>query len=128
MSDGRPELTVYYDGACSLCRAEIGHYRACRGAESVAFVDVSEPGADPGPDLPREAALARFHVRDREGRLVSGAAGFALLWRALPAWLVAGRFAALPGVRSALEIAYRGFLPVRPYLSRALRRLSRPTR
>lgn len=122
----RPEaVTVYYDGACPLCRAEIGHYKACRGADAVSFVDVSQPDADAGADLPREAALARFHVRDAHGRLVSGAAGFATLWSVLPGWRPAARIARLPVIRGILELAYRGFLPVRPYLARMVGRLSK---
>ena len=97
MSERPDAMTVYYDGECPLCRAEIGHYRACRGADAVSFVDVSKPDADPGPDLPREAAMARFHVRDAEGRLVSGAAGFAALWSVLPAWRPAARIGPPPG-------------------------------
>jgi len=125
MSERPDAMTVYYDGECPLCRAEIGHYRACRGADAVSFVDVSKPDADPGPDLPREAAMARFHVRDAEGRLVSGAAGFAALWSVLPAWRPAARIARLPGVRGVLELAYRGFLPVRPFLARVVGRFSK---
>ncbi|MGP9819830.1 thiol-disulfide oxidoreductase DCC family protein [Salinarimonas sp. NSM] len=117
-----PELTVYYDGACPLCRTEIGHYSRCRGAERIAFVDVSDAAADPGPDLPREAALARFHVRDAQGGLVSGAEGFARLWRVLPAWRPAAAVARLPGVGWLLELAYRGFLPLRPHLARLVAR------
>ncbi|GGK49387.1 thiol-disulfide oxidoreductase DCC family protein [Salinarimonas ramus] len=120
-----PDLTVYYDGACPLCRAEIGHYTRCEGAERIAFVDVSSESADPGPDLSREAALARFHVRDAHGTLASGGAGFAALWRTLPRWRVAGRLAALPGVRTLLELAYRGFLPLRPALVRLWKRAAR---
>ena len=119
-----PDVTVYYDGACPLCRAEIAHYRRCRGADDVAFVDVSVPDADPGTDLPREAAMKRFHVRDRDGALHSGAAGFATLWRTLPGWRLAGRLAAAPGIRTLLELAYRGFLPVRPMLSRLVGRFT----
>ena len=113
-------LTVYYDGACPLCWAEIGHYRRCRGAERIAFVDVAPDGAPLGPDLDRAAARARFHVRDADGRLRSGAAGFARLWSALPRWRWLARIARLPVVLPLAEIAYRAFLPLRPRIARWL--------
>lgn len=120
----RPELTVYYDGACPLCRAEIDHYRRCRGAEAVAFVDFSVRGAPAalGPDLTCEAALARFHVREVDGRLLSGAEAFARLWRVLPGWRWLGRLVATPLVLSLAEAAYRAFLPLRPRLARLVAR------
>lgn len=115
------ELTVYYDGACPLCRMEISHYQRQQGAERICFVDASETG-DLGDDLPQEAALRRFHVRDAEGRLVSGAAGFARIWAVLPRWQWAARLARLPGMTALLELAYRGFLPLRPMLARLVAR------
>lgn len=117
-----PALTVYYDGACPLCAAEIGTYRRCRGAERVAFVDVgrTDAPADLGPGLTREAALARFHVRDAGGSLASGAAGFAALWSQLPGWRWLARITRLPGVLALAERAYRGFLPLRPRLARLM--------
>jgi predicted DCC family thiol-disulfide oxidoreductase YuxK len=114
-----PALTVYFDGACPLCWAEIAHYRNQRGAEALCFVDVAQP-APCGPGLSREAALARFHVRDAEGRLLSGAAAFVGLWQRLPRWRWFARLAALPPVLALLEFGYRAFLPLRPALSRRL--------
>ncbi|GJE74716.1 thiol-disulfide oxidoreductase DCC family protein [Methylorubrum suomiense] len=123
------ELTVYYDGRCPLCRAEIDHYRNSRGAERLAFVDVAGEGAARlGPDLDRATALRRFHVRARDGRLSDGAAAFARIWLTLPGWRWLGRIldARLFGTRPFLipaEAAYRLSLPLRPYLARLLTRL-----
>lgn len=119
-------LTVYYDGSCPLCRLEIDHYRRQTGAEAICFRDVSPADAPTEADLPRDAAMARFHVRREDGALVSGAAAFVEVWRALPRWRWAARVAALPGLVWLLEIAYRGFLPIRPVLSRLAGRLRRP--
>jgi predicted DCC family thiol-disulfide oxidoreductase YuxK len=108
-------LTVYYDGACPVCSREIGVYRGCAGAERIAWVDVGAPDAAEkiADDLARDRALARFHVRAADGTLVSGAAAFAALWCALPAWHWLGRMASLPPITRLLELLYRGFLALR---------------
>jgi predicted DCC family thiol-disulfide oxidoreductase YuxK len=110
-------VTVFYDGSCPLCTAEIGVYRRCAGAELVSFTDVSahEPGTIVA-GLDRTIALKRFHVLGVDGRLYSGAEGFARLWLALPTWRWLGRIVLLPGVLQATESVYRGFLVVRPAL------------
>ncbi|MEL6316868.1 MAG: DUF393 domain-containing protein [Pseudomonadota bacterium] len=74
---------VYFDGACPLCRREIAFYRRQRGAERIAWVDASAPDAALGPDLDRERALGRFHVRLEDGRLAHGGDGFLEIWRRL---------------------------------------------
>jgi predicted DCC family thiol-disulfide oxidoreductase YuxK len=124
MTTERCGLTVYYDGACPLCRAEIGHYRRQAGAQEIRFLDASDEGTDLPPGLSRDAALGRFHVRAADGDLVSGAAAFRLVWQALPRWRPAARLAALPGVLPLLEAGYRLFLPVRPHVARLYGRLS----
>jgi predicted DCC family thiol-disulfide oxidoreductase YuxK len=118
-------LTVYYDGSCPLCRLEIGHYQCQRGAEKIDFVDVSDPNIPVGGDLDRKAAMARFHVRESDGQLFSGAEAFARIWQRLPSWHWAARLARVPGVARVLELAYRGFLPIRPYVSRTACRIQR---
>ncbi len=123
MSSCDDRLTVYYDGACPLCRAEIDHYRAQDGAAAIGFRDVAAADADPGEGLTRDRALARFHVRRADGSLVSGAAAFVAIWAVLPRWRWAARIAALPGVTRAMEGGYRLFLPVRPAVSRLVGRL-----
>jgi len=111
------DLTVYYDGACPLCTAEIGHYETREGAERLCFVNIAEQDANAGPDLDRSAALKRFHVRKADGRVLSGAAAFIEIWATLPGWHWLARVARIPGVPLILEGAYRAFLPIRPALS-----------
>jgi predicted DCC family thiol-disulfide oxidoreductase YuxK len=122
MSTPRPDLpTLYYDGACPVCAREVAMYRREPGAEGVQWVDASRCGdAALGPDLPREAAMARLHWRRPDGQLVSGAAAFTALWQALPRWAWLGRALGRGPVLPLLEAAYRGFL--------AVRRLWRPAR
>jgi predicted DCC family thiol-disulfide oxidoreductase YuxK len=111
-----PKTSVLFDGGCPLCRAEISHYQRQEGAAALCFIDVSKSDTPLPEGMTREAAMARFHVVEG-GRIVSGAAAFAAVWRTLPRWRWAGRLAALPPVLAALEAGYRLFLPVRPALS-----------
>jgi predicted DCC family thiol-disulfide oxidoreductase YuxK len=114
--------TVFYDGSCPLCRAEIDLYRRQDGDQRLCFVDVSTADAAPAPGLTAPEAMARFHLREADGTLRSGAAAFVALWSHVPGWRWLARFARLPGVTPVLEGAYRLFLPVRPRLSRAFGR------
>lgn len=116
--DVKAETTVYFDGSCPLCTAEIGHYASRRGGESLRFVDVSDENAELGPDLTSQTAMRRFHVRMADGTLVSGARAFVVVWRELPSWQWAAWLASLPGATPSLELVYRLFLPIRPALSK----------
>jgi predicted DCC family thiol-disulfide oxidoreductase YuxK len=122
---GREQLTVYYDGGCPLCAAEIGLYRRQDRSGSLNLVDVSDAGAVLPSGLSRDAALARFHVLRPDGQLQSGAAAFAALWRSVPGWQVLGRVAQHPRILPLIEAAYRAFLPIRPRLSGLVRAIVR---
>lgn len=107
-------LTVYFDGAYSVCSRVIAAYRRQAGAEQCVWVNASScPEAALGAGLRRDGALARFHVRREDGVLVDAMRGFALLWRELPRFAWAGRIASLGPLRVVLAAAYRVFLRVR---------------
>ena len=128
-----PPLTVLYDGACPLCRREIGVYRdlqPLRPELPVCFADISDaaiplPSALP-PGTTREQLLARFHVRGRDGELLSGARAFLALWAALPGWRWLAMAGRVPGAAWVMERSYRFFLRWRPMLQRWAFRLDRP--
>lgn len=116
--------TVYFDGACPLCRREIAFYRDRKGADAVEWVDVCEAGPERlGAGLGRDEALRRFHVRDAEGKLLSGADAFGALWLTLPGFRWAGRIVLLPGVRWFANRVYDFFLILRPAMQRLAGRL-----
>jgi predicted DCC family thiol-disulfide oxidoreductase YuxK len=133
--NGRPEIqelfvqpdpskvTVYFDGSCPLCQAEIGYYRRQDEATALCFVDVSGPGAMTPDGVTRQHAMKRFHVRTSDGQVLSGAAAFVEIWARLPRWRWAARAASLPGALTTLELSYRLFLTVRPFISRLLGRI-----
>jgi predicted DCC family thiol-disulfide oxidoreductase YuxK len=117
--------TIYFDGSCPLCRAEIAAYQRVDETGACRFVDVSDPAVSVPEGLTRDQALRRFHVRAGDGRLLSGAAAFVEVWSRLPQWRWAARIASWPGMLTVLEAGYRLFLPVRPLLSRLFGRALR---
>lgn len=114
--------TVYYDGSCPLCRAEIRHYRKLDNDRRLLLVDVTKSARPLPEDISAETLLARFHVMRADGAVLSGARAFALVWHQLPGWRVIGRIASLPGVVHILELCYRAFLPARRPLARIVGR------
>ena len=125
MESQLPKSTVYFDGSCPLCRAEIGYYQRKDQYGAFCFVDISEPGGIPPEGITQEHAMKRFHVRASDGRVLSGAAAFVEVWTRLPRWRWAARAASLPGAIITLEWGYRLFLPVRPFISRFFGRVLR---
>lgn len=111
-------LTVWYDGDCPICVAEIGLMRRLDRASAIEFVDLSLPQACAGD---REARLARLHAEPRGGAMVDGAAAFVAMWRVLPGLRALAAVASLPPVLWLLERTYRVFLKFRPGLQAIVR-------
>lgn len=82
------------------------------------FVDANRADGCP---VDRRDLLARFHAQEQGQPIVSGAAAFAAMWRAIPAMRPLGHLARIPPVLWFLEAGYRGFLRARPALQRLVR-------
>lgn len=115
-------LTVWFDGGCPLCVREIALMRRLDRRGAIAFVDVAEPGG--ACPIDRGELLARFHARE-DGVLLSGAAAFAAMWRAIPLLRPLGLLARNRWVLAGLERLYIRFLRVRPRLQAWMRRRER---
>ncbi len=111
-------LTVWHDGGCPLCRAEIALMRRLDRRGAISFIDAS----DGISVCPRDRAelLARFHARE-DGEMLSGAAAFAAMWRQIPMLRPLGSVARNRAILAVLEVVYRGFLRVRPSLQSLVR-------
>ena len=89
---------------------------------AIQFTDVARGGPIDCP-INRAMLLARFHARE-DGRVLSGAAAFAAMWRAIPVLRPFGLMARNRHVLAVLEQAYVVFLRLRPRLQRLARRLA----
>ncbi len=80
------------------------------------FVDATGPTTCP---VDCATLLARFHAME-DGRMLSGAAAFAAMWRAIPLLRPVGLLVRYRPVLFVMERAYVHFLKVRPRLQRWL--------
>lgn len=85
----------------------------------IQFIDAADSSGDVSCPLDRKLMLARFHAME-DGVLLSGAAAFGAMWRAIPLLRPMGLAARLPAVERGLEVVYLLFLRFRPRLQRWL--------
>ncbi len=116
-------LTVWHDGGCPLCRREIALMRRLDRRGRISFVDVSGDAPVACP-IDRADLLARFHARE-DGVLLSGAAAFAAMWRAIPVLRPLGLLARNRLALAVLEGGYHLFLRMRPRIQQLALRLER---
>lgn len=68
-----PELTLFYDGNCLFCLAEMKRLRSWNHAEKLAFVDIGQADFDPaflGVSL--DAMNLELHSMTKEGQILVG--------------------------------------------------------
>lgn len=109
-------VKVWFDGGCPLCRREIATMRKLDRNGAIEFVDVAGEAPVDCP-VDQGELLARFHAEEN-GKVLSGAAAFAAMWRAIPLLRPLGLLARNGAVLAILERLYRAFLKVRPRLQK----------
>ncbi len=115
-----PELTLYYDGQCPLCVAEVTFLQSRNATGKLAFVDITQPNfAQAGHHISCEAAMAQIHGRTADGQVLVGVTVFAAAYKLakLPviAWLLSRRW-----LMPVLQPAYVLFAKHRQAISRRI--------
>jgi predicted DCC family thiol-disulfide oxidoreductase YuxK len=113
-------LTLFYDGACPLCQAEILFLSSRNQANLLKFIDIHSDQYDPlKVGVSCEEALAAMYGQYADGTLINGPAVFPEAYRRvnLPtlAW-----FFSRKTLQPALQIGYRIFAKNRHAISKVL--------
>lgn len=67
------QFTVFYDGACPLCMAEMRHLMKRNTQQKLHFVDINNPAfSTEYPHLEREDLMARIHGQWSNGQILTG--------------------------------------------------------
>ena len=115
-----PQVTVWFDNDCPLCVREINLMRRLDRRQAVDFVSIQ---GGTGCPISTDELMKRFQAQEQGEAIVSGAAAFAAMWRAIPVLRPLGLLARFKPVLWVLERMYRGFLKIRPWLQRRVRQM-----
>ena len=120
MTNHLQKLTLFYDGACPLCQAEILFLSGRNQDGLLDFIDINSERYDPiAVGVSCEQALAAMYGQYADGGLIQGAKVFPEAYRRahLPflAWLFSH-----PYLEPILNVAYRLFAKYRHQISKIL--------
>ena len=111
-------LTIFYDGACSVCSTEINYYRSIAD-QRVEFVDIAAADFDADSFGKRaEEFQKKLHACDANGQFFTGVEAFRKLWDALPSpfYHILSTVVGLPGIHLAARASYAVFARFRHLL------------
>ncbi len=120
MDQNLQKLTLFYDGACPLCQAEILFLSGRNQAGLLNFVDINSKAYDPlKVGVSCEEALAAMYGQYADGTLINGVTVFPEAYRRadLPrlAWIFSRK-----SMQPVLKMGYRFFAKNRHAISRVL--------
>lgn len=111
-------LTIFFDGACSVCSTEMSHYRSMAD-QRVAFVDIATNDFDAEVFGKTTADFQeKLHARDADGQFFTGVEAFRRLWEALPSpfYPLLSTVIGLPGIHFLARTGYVVFARFRHLL------------
>lgn len=112
-------ISLYYDGLCVVCSAEINHYKKMRGSESIRFVDITDAHFNAkAENLDPKKIHVELHAKDANGQMHVGVDAFILVWSRLEKLKWLSRLAQKSIAKAFLQLNYSLFVKIRPYLPR----------
>ena len=98
-------MKVYFNESCSICRAEINHYKK-QNVEEIDWVDITNNATAEEETLKdNKSLLRRLHVK-KDGKLFSGAEAFLLVWKKIPKYRFLYNFFKLPIIFQFFYLGY----------------------
>ena len=95
----KAQLTVLYDGGCSLCRASVARVQEFDEQRRIAFLDVHDPAVKARyREIDPEIAMRWMQAVDTRGHVSSGVDAWARMGLLLPGWKLVAWVLLLPGV------------------------------
>lgn len=117
MSDTK--VKVFYDGLCIVCSSEINHYKKMKGADHIQFIDITSSAFSPEHEnLDPFKVHKELHSKDETGQIFVGVDTFILIWSKIDKLKWLSKLAKKTPVKKTLELNYKLFVKVRPYLPR----------
>ena len=108
--NGKPNMYIYYNSACPVCKAGIEGQMKKASACEIQWNDVHTDNAlvsQVGSEL--EFVRERLHVVDENGRLQVGFVALLAIWRNSPSETWKAKFFGLPIIKHVCSIGYNVF-------------------
>lgn len=112
-------VKVFYDGLCVVCSSEINHYKKMQGGDKIDFVDITSLDFNASKEnLNPHSVHKELHAKDKNGNVYIGVDAFVLIWSQIDKLNWLSKMAQTWPIKKVLQLNYKFFVKVRPYLPR----------
>jgi predicted DCC family thiol-disulfide oxidoreductase YuxK len=111
------KIKIFYDAKCIVCDTEINLYKKKDINGVFEYVDITAPDFKK-IEIDSHTLNKYFHIQLLDGTFVRGVDAFMEIWKRLPAWSVLEKITNNIIFRPILNLGYKGFIYIRPYLPR----------